>query len=232
MNNFIISHQWEQGGLFCDVFLTSLPPVIQDGNPEAPLRPLQRLHITTFPGQKQRPQPAERHNPFMSSSASEASLPLFPTLPNLYLCAFQVRCLSSRTILDETREDRTLSHGALNLSESLCYLSLLVPALVPCESGHLLLPAFMKPSLVPDKWHKSLRFSSSARIILTPKRSRSCSYVTHKAAPCLPKDRSSLPPPLFLSSDPSLLQLGLNGSSIQREQKNLPLWFCSLSDEL
>lgn len=33
-------------------FLTRLPPVIQDGNPEAFLRPVQRLHIATLARQE------------------------------------------------------------------------------------------------------------------------------------------------------------------------------------
>lgn len=206
-NNFIISHQKTsetseirstrqprlRGWLFCDVScfivghsrnsLTSLPPVVQDGNPEAPLGPVQRLHIATFSGHKQRAQPAERDTTCSSPAQYLMGHPSPPqistSISNLstHLCAFRVWCLSSRTVLDKTKPllpggDETLNHRALNLSESLCYLSLLVPALVPSESGHLLLPGFMKPSLVPSKWHKSLQFSSSAHIILTPMTAR------------------------------------------------------------
>lgn len=37
--------------------LTRLPPVIQDGNPEAGLGPLQRLHVAALAGQEQMSQP-------------------------------------------------------------------------------------------------------------------------------------------------------------------------------
>ena len=41
------------------VLLTSLPPVVQDGDPKAPFGPVQRLHVTALPGQEQRPQAGE-----------------------------------------------------------------------------------------------------------------------------------------------------------------------------
>ena len=34
------------------VLLTSLPPVVQDGDPKAPFGPVQRLHVTALPGQR------------------------------------------------------------------------------------------------------------------------------------------------------------------------------------
>lgn len=37
--------------------LTRLPPVIQDGNPEAGLGPLQRLHVAALASQEQMSQP-------------------------------------------------------------------------------------------------------------------------------------------------------------------------------
>lgn len=37
--------------------LTRLPPVIHDGNPEAGLGPLQRLHVAALAGQEQMSQP-------------------------------------------------------------------------------------------------------------------------------------------------------------------------------
>lgn len=50
--------------------LTRLPPVIQDGNPETGLGPLQRLHVAALAGHEQLPKPEGRRKRSFSDASN------------------------------------------------------------------------------------------------------------------------------------------------------------------